>query len=165
MLILDWKELKDDCHQCGIYLIQQPSRSESQWEWEFTRERSLLSVWNAFQWNKPLRGTWELNVEQWSSNLAREIHFPPEFSSNPYQTHLPVIFLMILKTLISMLRSVWYGLELNSAGKWISRARFEDHWCRETIHLPTVWKEFHNETKSWESIFPLSDSCSPSCFS
>ncbi len=32
---------------------------------------------------------------------------------------------MTLKTLISMLRCVWSGLGLNSAGKWISRARFE----------------------------------------
>ncbi len=37
-------------------------------------------------------------------------------------------FLMILKTLISMLRCVWLKLELNSAGKWISWARFEDPW-------------------------------------
>ncbi len=35
---------------------------------------------------------------------------------------------MILKTLISMLRCVWLGLELNSAGKWISRARFQHPW-------------------------------------
>ncbi len=26
-------------------------------------------------------------LDQWSSNLAREIHFPAEFSSNPDQTH------------------------------------------------------------------------------
>ncbi len=31
-------------------------------------------------------------VDQWSSNLSREIHFPAEFSSNPDQTHLPVIY-------------------------------------------------------------------------
>ncbi len=31
-------------------------------------------------------------IEQWYSNLAREIHFPAEFSSNPDQTHIPVIF-------------------------------------------------------------------------
>ncbi len=36
---------------------------------------------------------------------------------------------MILKTLISMLRCVWSGLELNSAGKWISRDRFEYLWA------------------------------------
>ncbi len=72
--------------------------------------------------------TYPITLWQWSSNLAREIHFPAEFSSNSDHTHLPVIFLMILflKTLISMLMCVWLGLELNSAGKWISRARFDD---------------------------------------
>ncbi len=45
-------------------------------------------------------------IHQWYSNLAREIHFPAEFSSNPDQTHLPGI----LKTLISMPRCVWLGL-------------------------------------------------------
>ncbi len=42
-------------------------------------------------------------------------------------------FLMILKTLISMLRCAWLGLELNSAGKWILRARFEDHCSISSI--------------------------------
>ncbi len=31
-------------------------------------------------------------IHQWFSNLAREIHFPAEFSSNPDQTHLPGFF-------------------------------------------------------------------------
>ncbi len=57
------------------------------------------------------------SVCQWYSNLAHEIHFPVELSSNPDQTHLLVHFLMVLKTLISMLRCVC--LDLNSAGKWI----------------------------------------------
>ncbi len=39
---------------------------------------------------------------QGSSNLSLEGQSAAEFSSNPDQTHLPVIFLMILKTLISM---------------------------------------------------------------
>ncbi len=52
-----------------------------------------------------------------------------EFNSAPYsllraaawsQTHL----------LISMLRCVWFKLQLNSAGKGISRARFEYHCCK-----------------------------------
>ncbi len=45
---------------------------------------------------------------------------------------------MILKTLISMLKCLWLGLELKSAGKWISQARFEDPLHRRTI-------EFHKE--------------------
>ncbi len=43
---------------------------------------------------------------QGSSNLFLEVQSAVEFSSNPDQTRLPVIFLMILKTLISMLRCV-----------------------------------------------------------
>ncbi len=34
-----------------------------------------------------------LTLLQWSPNLARGIHFPAEFSSNPDQTRLPVIFI------------------------------------------------------------------------
>ncbi len=30
-------------------------------------------------------------LKQWYSNLAGEIHFPAEFSSNPNQTHLSVL--------------------------------------------------------------------------
>ncbi len=58
-------------------------------------------------------------LEQWSSNLAREIHFPAEFSSNPNHTHLSMlinVFRIIRKSQVD----VWSGLELNSAGKWIS---------------------------------------------
>ncbi len=51
------------------------------------------------------------DLAQGSSNLSLEGQSAAEFSSkfNPDQTHLPVIFLMILKTLISMLRCVWLG--------------------------------------------------------
>ncbi len=31
-------------------------------------------------------------LDQWYSNLSCEIHFTAEFSSNPDQTHLPVVF-------------------------------------------------------------------------
>ncbi len=55
-------------------------------------------------------------LHQGSSNLSLEGQSAAEFNASPDQTHLPVIFLMILKTLISMLRCVWLGLELNSAG-------------------------------------------------
>ncbi len=46
------------------------------------------------------------DLYQGSSNRSLEAQSAAEFSSNPDQTHLPVIFLMILKTLISMLRCV-----------------------------------------------------------
>ncbi len=32
-----------------------------------------------------------INLKQGYSNLAREIHFPAEFSSNPNQTHLSML--------------------------------------------------------------------------
>lgn len=48
---------------------------------------------------------------------------PAEFSSNPDQTNLPVT----LKTLISLFRCLWFGLKLNSAGKWSSRTGSEEH--------------------------------------
>ncbi len=51
-----------------------------------------------------------------SSNLSLEVKSAAVFNATPDQTHLSVSFLMILKTLISMLRCVWLGLELNSAG-------------------------------------------------
>ncbi len=61
---------------------------------------------------------------------------------------------MILKTLISMLRCVWLRLELNSAGKCISWARFEDPW---PIWNNRFWKgvfwfepfQFNWVTKEW----------------
>ncbi len=51
------------------------------------------------------------DLVQSSSNLSLEGQSAAEFSSkfNPDQTRLPVIFLMILKTLISMLSCVWLG--------------------------------------------------------
>ncbi len=63
-------------------------------------------------------------VEQGSSNLSLEGQSAAQFSSNPDQSHLPVIQ-MILKTLISMLRSVWLGLEINSD---LRMADVEHHW-------------------------------------
>ncbi len=56
-------------------------------------------------------------LDQWYSNLARKIHYPEEFSYNPDQTPPACDFLIILKTLISMLRCVWLGLELKL--EWI----------------------------------------------
>ncbi len=54
-------------------------------------------------------------LDQGSSNLSLEDQSAAEFNSNPDQTHCCDV-LMILKTLISMHRCVWLGLELNSAG-------------------------------------------------
>ncbi len=54
----------------------------------------------------------------WRSNLLQSLA--------PTLIILPIWdFLMILKTLISMLRCVWLGLEVNSAGM----VRFEDACC------------------------------------
>ncbi len=49
-------------------------------------------------------------LEQEYSNLAREIYFPAEFSSNPDQTHLSML------TSVFTIRA-WSGVELNSGRK------------------------------------------------
>ncbi len=51
--------------------------------------------------------------------ICRRVYLQP-WSNSP-----TCDFLIIFKSLISMLRCVWLGLELNSAGV----ARFEDAWC------------------------------------
>jgi len=56
-----------------------------------------------------------LGLKQSSPNSVLEGRCPAEFNSNPDQTHLSMS-LQILKTLISLLRCVWSGLELNSLG-------------------------------------------------
>ncbi len=79
------------------------------------------------------------DLYQGSSNRSLEAQSAAKFSSNPDQTHLPVIFLMILKTLISMLRCVWLGLELNSAGMvqiWGSLIYTDSYWQQKKVWLP-----------------------------
>ncbi len=79
------------------------------------------------------------DLYQGSSNRSLEAQSAAEFSSNPDQTHLPVIFLMILKTLISMLRCVWLGLELNSAGMvqiWGCLIYTDSYWQQKKVWLP-----------------------------
>ncbi len=50
---------------------------------------------------------------QGQATSVLECRCPAEFSFDPEKTHLPVA-LVILKTLISLFRCVWLGLELNS---------------------------------------------------
>ncbi len=65
-------------------------------------------------------------------------------SLQPWSNSPTFDFLMILKTFISMLRCVWLGLELNSAGKWISRARLGhpyfrlSQWPSFCIKVPVI---------------------------
>ncbi len=73
------------------------------------------------RFNVSAEGRCFLQYKQGSSNLTLEVQSAAEFRSNPDQTTCD--FLMIVKTLISMLRCVWLGLELNSAGTvqiWVS---------------------------------------------
>ncbi len=47
------------------------------------------------------------HIGQGSSNLAREIHFPAEFSTNPYQTHPSIlinVFRIIRKSQVKLIR-------------------------------------------------------------
>ncbi len=82
-------------------------------------------------WMQNLSYLWstKCNSVNWRSRAvilkSGEIHFPVEFQ--PWLNSPSCDVLMILKTLSSILRCVWLGLELNSAGKWISRARLEYH--------------------------------------
>ncbi len=77
---------------------------------EVTAPRNPNSIGDRME--KTILGETRISLLQGSSNLSLEGQSAAEFSSNPDQTHLPVI----LKTLISMLRCVWLGLEMNSAG-------------------------------------------------
>ncbi len=61
-----------------------------------------------------------------SSTLCLGTHCPAKFISNLLRNTWPVTFQVILKTVISWLRCVWLGLELNSAGQWVPRSRVED---------------------------------------
>uniref|UniRef100_A0A671NGW5 Ig-like domain-containing protein n=1 Tax=Sinocyclocheilus anshuiensis TaxID=1608454 RepID=A0A671NGW5_9TELE len=65
------------------------------------------------------------------STLALEVHFPAEFHSNPNQTHLnKLIELCRITRKVLAVGLVKVKLELNSAGKWISKARVENPCTR-----------------------------------
>jgi len=85
--------------------------------------------------------TWKVYQHNLFSNSVLEGRCPPEFSSNPDQNTLTCVFLVILKTLISLLRCVWSGLELNFAGQRPCRTDFEKPCCRESQNLTPhrVW--------------------------
>ncbi len=57
-----------------------------------------------------------MTLKQGYSNLAREIHFPAEFSSNPNQTHLSMLINVFRIIRKSQVGEFDQGLELNSAG-------------------------------------------------
>ncbi len=58
---------------------------------------------------------------QGQATSVLECRCPAEFSSNPEKNPLLPVALVILKTLISLFRCVWLGLELNSTGQRDSR--------------------------------------------
>ncbi len=64
----------------------------------------------------------------WSQTQFLEGHSSAEFSSDQLQITPAWKFLVILKTLISWIRCVWLGLELNSAELWPSRNWVWDQW-------------------------------------
>ncbi len=69
---------------------------------------SILHMWKEstrFEY-AALRVSME-SIEQWSSNLAPEIHFPAEFSSNTNQTHLINVFRIIRKTQVGEFDQGW----------------------------------------------------------
>ena len=69
--------------------------------------------------------------------------------SNRTACNVPVV----LKIGINLFRCVCLGLELSSAGKWISRARVENPWGREMCHyLDLVNSTFLNFNAGLESI-------------
>ncbi len=112
---------------CRLYHYTSRWRQASKWVIDLFIQITLIHLGtkhvSGCVWNHPLY--------QWYSNLALEIHFS-RVQLQPWSNSPTCDFLMILKTLISMLRCVWSGLELNSSGKWISQAIFEYH-C--PIHL------------------------------
>ncbi len=69
------------------------------------------------------------HVHQRSQTQFLEGHSSAEFSFNQLQLTPVWKLLVILKTLISWIRCVWLGLELNSSELWPSRNWVWDHWC------------------------------------
>ncbi len=105
--------------------------------WHWTLQASSMARRRGIVWEEPIvnlhlhvekissvglqQGKRRMGVNtrsQWWANLALPGHFPAEICSNPDTTHLPCSLLVVLKTMISWLRCVWLGLELNSEGKW-----------------------------------------------
>ncbi len=104
------------------YYNQQISQHYNRFIWQalcFYNDQVIFPLW----------------LKQWSPNLAHEITFPAEFNSYPYQKQLRMLIsvLRIIRKITG--RWVWSGLELNSAGKGISWARFEDHRTKIIIYL------------------------------
>ncbi len=98
-----------------------------------------------------LHGQLQLNIDRQNEREARDIykkaliqrsqtqflegHSSAEFSSSQLQITPAWKFLVILNTLISWIRCVWLGLELNCAELWPSR-----NW---------VWDQCSNQFLTW----------------
>ncbi len=78
-------------------------------------------------------------LKQWSSNLAREIHFHAEFSSNPNQTHLTM--------LINVFRGLFHKTSLpNKPGL------FKQFWLIFTWF--GLWKQnYHKSSSDTEATY------------
>ncbi len=68
-------------------------------------------------------------INQDSSNLVLEGRCHAEFSYKPLSSSPTCDFLVIPKTFVSLHRCV-SELEINSAGHWPSRARFEEPYYK-----------------------------------
>ncbi len=72
-------------------------------------------------------------IEQGSPSRSWRAGVPAEFSSNPNQTHLKQLIKVLLGILETSRQVCWGKLELNSAGHWPSRIKFDDPCYRRTI--------------------------------
>ncbi len=72
-------------------------------------------------------------LRQWSQTQFLEGHSSVQSSSNQLQFTPAWKFLVILKTLISWIRCVWLGLELNCAELWTARNWVWDHCFKGSI--------------------------------
>ncbi len=97
----------------------------------------------------------------WSQTQFLEGHSSAQFSSNQLQITTDWSFLVILKTLISWIRCVWLGLELNCAELWPSRNWVWDQWrnvynffanaaCNFCHQVSVFFQTWNNETWAWQ---------------
>ncbi len=81
-------------------------------------------------------GEWALelrtaDLEHWPQTQFLEGHSSAEFSSNQLQITPAWTFLVIMTSVISSIRCVSLGLELNCAELWPSRNGVWDQWLRD----------------------------------
>ncbi len=90
-----------------------------------------------------------VRLRQRSQTQFLEGHSSAEFSFNQLQLTAAWKFLVILKRLISWIRCVWLGLELNCAELWPSRNWVWDQWFKAWIWSdldPTQLQKSRSET-------------------